>query len=189
MDPKATAAALRELQRQLGEIQEQLAGTPQPKPNEIVQLKPDAHPNFGGAVFRITKTTPAELTGYLLVPHRSGVPMRMARAHVVPVGTLCWPEPLWSCSLYGEIPLLLTSLLSIPATGPELARALCAPEIALFKQQHGSSGAFLPSATRTETRGARSTATSVSIRKPPSSAAAHDRRLLELLEALDESGT
>ncbi len=65
---------------------------------DVVQLKPDADPVFGGMLLRVTRTNAHRIEGYLLTPHRGGCRdawYRFPPSCVSQIGRLLYPEAAW----------------------------------------------------------------------------------------------
>lgn len=132
MDYSSTLHTVRILSEQLSQLESDLTGQSRTQQaNQIVQLRTDRHATFGGALFRIRKAERGVLTGYLLVPHRAGMRIKLHSSDVTPVGTLAWPEPAWSYNVYGAGSRLLASLLG--NGHHDIAGKMCAASIELKK--------------------------------------------------------
>jgi hypothetical protein len=67
-------------------------------PGDLVQIRTTADATFGGMVVRVTKTTAAEIRGYLLCPHRGGNQeawRRLKYSDIEKCGSLLWAEAEW----------------------------------------------------------------------------------------------
>ena len=101
MDPRQIAAELRALADQLDPLPEASAGPL--APGDLVQLRPDANPTWGGMLARVTRRTPYEVRGYLLTPHRGGCReawLRLRPPLVVRVGREVYEQPEWGMRKY-----------------------------------------------------------------------------------------
>jgi hypothetical protein len=95
---------------------------------DVVQLKPDADPTFGGTLLRVTRATTWHIEGYLLVPHRGGQPeawRRFPPSSLSTIGALIYPESAWGFRPYGALPCKsvhsATSRLASPLTAARSA--------------------------------------------------------------------
>lgn len=95
-----TAQLLHLIRTHLKQLPTKSADTPAAiAPGDIVQLKPDADPTFGGMLLRVTTSTAHRVEGYFLTPHRTGCReawYRFPHSCVSPIGSLVHPEAAWS---------------------------------------------------------------------------------------------
>jgi len=76
---------------------------------DVVQLRPESCPTWGGALLRVTRVHGVHVEGYFLRPHRGGSReawYKYTRAQVSHVGRIAWcdkwPEPS-TAELAGEV--------------------------------------------------------------------------------------
>ena len=95
------------LRTQLHQLEQELFPDGQDQDGaDVVQLKPNADPAFGGLLMRVKKRTPYELRGYLLLPRRGGSMetwTRVKHDEVTPVGHLAWPEAQYGFRQYEHV--------------------------------------------------------------------------------------
>jgi hypothetical protein len=63
---------------------------------DVAQIRPFADEAFGGMLVQITATTPYELRGFLLRPHRGGCReawLRLKPCQLERIGRVYWPDP------------------------------------------------------------------------------------------------
>lgn len=66
------------------------------QPGDIAQIYPTSDPDFGGLCVRITRASPYEVRGYLLMPHRGGCQEAWYRFHqrdLLRIGRAAFPDP------------------------------------------------------------------------------------------------
>lgn len=68
------------------------------RPGDVVQLRRDTDPVFGGMMLRVTKVTKWRVEGYLLSPHRCGSKEawhKYTPGQVTRIGRLLYQEAEW----------------------------------------------------------------------------------------------